>query len=118
MSITRIPGVYYREHVEREYFKLHEVLGNHFYFVSDIIYEDGAVKYLTKPIIEVHCLKDLSGAVKNLNMTSEKEIEFDRFESDSAQSVLGKAEVESLNGLLLGLEFEDHAMKYIQIITQ
>ena len=118
MSNAKIPGVYYRESIEREYFKLSEILGGHFYFVSDIIYEDGNLKYVPQPIVEVHCLKDLSGAVKNLEYTSEKDIQFDRFESDSAQSVLGKSEVESLNGLLVGLEYENGVIGYAQIITQ
>lgn len=93
---------------------LEDVFEDYDYIVTDMVYENQDWKYLTKPVSEIESLSDLNNAIMNLNFFRDN-VQFERFTSTETSTKISKTELESLNGLLVGVEYDDYKVKYTKL---
>ena len=93
------------------------IMANYTHIITDISYVDNKVKFSRKLASNVTKLSDLNNAVMNLRYVDNK-ISFDRFQSQSSHSELDRYEVNSLNGILVGLSYVNGVIKFEKITIE
>ena len=87
------------------------ILSDYEYIVTDLIYENNTIKYVTRPTSEIEVLTDLDNAVMNLSYNNGK-IQFERFASEGNTNI-SSMDFSLLNGILVGLAYNDnHEIRY------
>lgn len=89
-----------------------DVFEDYDYVITDMEYVNGDWKYTYKPVSEITCLADIDGAIMNITFNQDKDVSFDRFNSDSTSSSISKTEQNNLRGMLMGIIYEDNEIKY------
>ena len=94
--------------------RVYDILKNYDYVVMDLTYDKATMdwKYTTKPVSEIHTLADLSGAVLKPKYTSQMDVTFERFVSYSTSESLTKTDLTNLQGLLVGILYDDYNVEY------
>lgn len=93
------------------------ILADYTHIVTDITYTNNKLRFTRKLASEVTKLSDLNNAVMNLRY-SDNTISFDRFESQSSHSELDRYEVNSLNGIVVGMEYTNGVIKFEKITIE
>ena len=90
---------------------LEDLLSNYDYVVMDMVYEDQDWDYLNKSVSEITILSDLDSAVMTVTF-SQDDVQFERFSSYSEETIIDETTLLSLNGLLVGIIYDDYTVKY------
>lgn len=96
--------------------RLTDILEDYDYIVMDLSFDENTHdwNYITIPVSEIIILSDLSGAILNLKYNN-KNVTFERFISYSNTDSLTKTDLNSLSGLLVGIEYDDYEVKYTKL---
>ena len=94
---------------------LESVLSDYDVVVSDLTYDETTKdwNYTTISVEDINDLSDLDNCIMNLNKVGSN-VQFERYHAPSDNSDITKEELESLQGLLMGIYYDDYEIKYTQ----